>query len=112
MSASTYSRTIVMPSARAAASSGRLSSASAPFPVSEPDFTRGGMTMRIVPLLLSLVMLAAMAMPSMAEKRVALVIGNDRYDNLPPDQQLQKAVNDARAVGDAVSQLGFQVIRG
>jgi uncharacterized caspase-like protein len=47
-----------------------------------------------------------------AEKRVALVVGNDRYANLPPDQQLRNAVNDARAVGDALEKLGFDVIRG
>ena len=41
-------------------------------------------------------------------RRVALVIGNDRYDNLDP---LQKAVNDARAVGDTLARLGFEVIR-
>jgi uncharacterized caspase-like protein len=50
--------------------------------------------------------------PGHAEKRVALVIGNDRYANLPADQQLLKAVNDSRAVGDALGKLGFEVIRG
>ena len=45
-------------------------------------------------------------MPGHAEKRVALVIGNNAYANLPPDQQLRKAVNDARAVGDALERLG------
>jgi hypothetical protein len=43
-----------------------------------------------------------------ATNRVALVIGNDRYDNLDP---LQKAVNDARAVGNVLTRMGFQVIR-
>jgi formylglycine-generating enzyme required for sulfatase activity len=47
-----------------------------------------------------------------AEKRVALVIGNDRYPNLAASQQLQKAVNDAEAVGDTLERLGFKVIRG
>src|SRR5882672_7434157 len=50
--------------------------------------------------------------PSLAQKRVALVVGNDAYQNLPADQQLQKAVNDARAVGSALARLGFEVIRG
>src|ERR1700674_5137497 len=54
--------------------------------------------------------------PGHAEKRVALVVGNDRYANLPSDQQLRKAVNDARAVGDALERLPehlrFDVIRG
>ncbi len=49
--------------------------------------------------------------PARAAKRVALVIGNDRYVNLP-NQQLQKAVGDARAVGAALLQIGFDVISG
>jgi hypothetical protein len=32
-------------------------------------------------------------LPSYAEKRVALVIGNNSYANLPSDHQLRKAVN-------------------
>jgi formylglycine-generating enzyme required for sulfatase activity len=50
--------------------------------------------------------------PAHAEKRVALVIGNDHYANLPPNEQLQKAVNDARAVGGALKQIGFDVLSG
>jgi hypothetical protein len=38
-----------------------------------------------------------------AEKRVALVIGNDRYANLAASEQLPRAVNDARAVGAAIN---------
>jgi esterase/lipase superfamily enzyme len=45
-----------------------------------------------------------------AQKRIALVVGNDRYDNLVADEQLTKAVNDARAVGAVLNELGFQVI--
>lgn len=51
--------------------------------------------------------LLSLAAPAMAEKRVALVIGNNDYRNIP---QLQKAVNDARAMGDALRQLGFTVM--
>jgi hypothetical protein len=47
-----------------------------------------------------------------AEKRVAVVIGNERYPNLSANEQLQKAVNDARAVGDALRRIGFDVISG
>jgi hypothetical protein len=47
-----------------------------------------------------------------AEKRLALVIGNDRYANLAASEQLQKAVNDARAVGKALEQIGFEVMSG
>ncbi len=42
-----------------------------------------------------------------ADRRIALVIGNDRYESLPP---LQKAVNDARAVGEGLTKLGFEVL--
>jgi Tfp pilus assembly protein PilF len=40
-------------------------------------------------------------------RRVALIIGNDKYDSLQP---LQKAVNDARAVAEHLGKLGFDVI--
>ncbi len=40
-------------------------------------------------------------------RRVALIIGNDKYDSLQP---LQKAVNDARAVAERLGKLGFDVI--
>ena len=45
-----------------------------------------------------------------AQARVAVVIGNDRYVNLPASGQLQKAASDARAVGGALRQIGFDVI--
>src|SRR3982075_1522289 len=51
--------------------------------------------------------LVAWAAPAHAEKRVALVIGNNDYRNVP---KLQKAVNDARTMGDALKQLGFAVM--
>ena len=51
--------------------------------------------------------LAALAVPAHAEKRVALVIGNNDYKNVP---KLQKAVNDARTMGDTLKQLGFSVM--
>jgi uncharacterized caspase-like protein len=50
--------------------------------------------------------------PALAQKRVALVVGNDLYANLAPDQQLRRAANDARAVGDTLARLGFEVLRG
>src|SRR5664279_535442 len=51
--------------------------------------------------------LLALAAPAHAEKRVALVIGNNDYKNVP---KLQKAVNDARTMGDTLRQLGFSVM--
>jgi hypothetical protein len=59
-------------------------------------------------LALSLVAsLLAFTSPALAEKRVALVIGNNDYKNVP---KLQKAVNDARTMGDTLKQLGFSVM--
>jgi uncharacterized caspase-like protein len=52
-------------------------------------------------------LLMLLALPAHAEKRVALVIGNNDYRNVP---KLQKAVNDARAMGDTLKQLGFTVM--
>ncbi len=48
-----------------------------------------------------------LAVPAEAAKRVALVIGNNDYKNVP---KLQKAVNDARTMGDTLKQLGFSVM--
>ncbi|MBO0759425.1 MAG: caspase family protein [Bradyrhizobiaceae bacterium] len=41
-------------------------------------------------------------------RRIALVIGNDAYQNL---DRLQKAVNDARTIAASLTMLGFEVIR-
>lgn len=45
--------------------------------------------------------------PAMAEKRVALVIGNNAYETLPP---LVNAANDAESISVALEQAGFEVI--
>src|SRR5215813_3142555 len=58
----------------------------------------------------ALVMAAACIMlsaPAQAAKRVALVVGNNDYKNVP---KLQKAVNDARTMGETLKQLGFTVM--
>lgn len=47
------------------------------------------------------------ATPAFAEKRVALVIGNNDYKNIPV---LRKAVNDARTMSETLKQLGFNVL--
>lgn len=52
------------------------------------------------------------ATPALAEKRVALAIGNDLYPNLPADRQLKKAVNDATTIAGTLQSLGFDVIVG
>ena len=51
--------------------------------------------------------LATFVSPAYAEKRVALVVGNNDYRNVP---KLLKAVNDARTMGDTLKQLGFTVM--
>ena len=55
---------------------------------------------------------ALAASPASAEKRVALTIGIDAYQNLTADLQLRKAVNDSRSVGAALTSVGFEVISG
>src|SRR5262245_21597700 len=72
---------------------------------------------RALKLLMSLLVAAAslsLAFPISvrAQERVALVIGNNHYPNLPPDRQLTRAVNDGRAVGNALQRIGYTVIRG
>lgn len=47
------------------------------------------------------------AVPAAAEKRVALVIGNDAYQGVP---KLEKAANDARAIGKELEKVGFEVM--
>jgi hypothetical protein len=51
------------------------------------------------------------AAPALAQRKVAFVVGIDKYDNLGSQQQLQRAVNDARSVGTAFASLGFEVVR-
>jgi hypothetical protein len=45
-----------------------------------------------------------------AQKRVALVIGIDRYDNLDSRVQLKKAKADAKGIAETLRSLGFDVI--
>jgi hypothetical protein len=47
--------------------------------------------------------------PAQAEKRVALLIGNNGYENVP---RLNTAVNDARALSATLKKLGFQALVG
>jgi hypothetical protein len=49
--------------------------------------------------------------PAWAERRVAFVAGIDTYPNLPREMQLECAVADAVAMGDALQSLGFTVTR-
>jgi uncharacterized caspase-like protein len=56
--------------------------------------------------LLILAVLLATAIAAAAERRVALVMGVDRYETLRP---LDNAVNDARSIADTLEGLGFEV---
>ena len=59
--------------------------------------------------LLMLLALCLYALPALAERRVALVIGNGAYVNAPV---LPNPANDARAMIDTLRKLGFEVIEG
>jgi hypothetical protein len=66
-----------------------------------------GLSLRAVVALGFMASWLAFAQPVQAKKRVALVIGNNDYKNVP---KLQKAVNDARTMGETLKQLGFSVM--
>src|SRR5215510_12260160 len=64
----------------------------------------------VLGLLLSAVGLAiGWAGPALAEKRVALLVGNNGYENVP---RLETAINDARALAETLKALGFKVLVG
>ncbi|MFT4116474.1 caspase family protein [Bradyrhizobium sp.] len=67
------------------------------------------MARRLLGILAALSLAAGLgiATSAHAEKRVALVVGNNDYKNVP---KLLKAVNDARTMGDTLKQLGFSVM--
>jgi len=63
----------------------------------------------LVTACLILIAAAVSASPALADaKRVALVIGNNDYENVP---KLQKAVNDADAVAAELSKRGLDVVK-
>src|SRR5262249_25135997 len=68
------------------------------------------MWVRVVVAFVLLFLPSTLFAPAYA-KRVALVVGSNKYDNLPRERQLTKAVNDARAIEGALSSVGFEVIK-
>ena len=63
-------------------------------------------------MLRAVIALLVLLVPSTVQaKRVALVVGINKYDNLPRERQLVKAVNDARAMEVALKAVGFDVIK-
>lgn len=71
-------------------------------------------TMKMLASLCLCACIVALFLPSSVagKERVALVIGIDRYPQLPADKQLRKAGNDARAIAKALSDVGFKVSLG
>ncbi len=64
---------------------------------------------RVTSILLLLVLVGLLAGgQAQAARRLALVIGNDAYENITT---LQKAVNDAEAIGSTLTALGFEVVK-
>ena len=61
--------------------------------------------MKIISILI--LFICFLTSPALAEKRVALVIGNDDYDELP---QLRNAFSDAKAMASTLRTLGFDVL--
>jgi hypothetical protein len=57
--------------------------------------------------ILALSLVIACAASAQAERRVALLVGNEAYANAP---RLNTAVNDVRAIGAVLRKLGFSVI--
>jgi Tfp pilus assembly protein PilF len=69
--------------------------------------TEGKMRWTVMSLAISLVL--AMGSQAIAQKKVALVIGNDSYVNLTP---LDNPARDARMVGEALTKIGFSLVGG
>jgi hypothetical protein len=72
------------------------------------DMVPAAIVSRIRPVLSALAFAAALlpGVEASAEKRVALVVGNNAYESVT---KLERAVNDARAVSSTLEGLGFQV---
>jgi uncharacterized caspase-like protein len=64
---------------------------------------------RVYVLLATLCAHMLLALPAVAEKRIALVVGNSAYVNSPP---LANPANDAAEMAKALTEAGFQVIAG
>ena len=63
--------------------------------------------MRWTALSLAIALVCATANQAVAQKKVALVIGNNEYANEPP---LQNPARDARHIGAALRKLGFELV--
>ena len=74
---------------------------------------RHGWRFRPVLMVCALLFCAAMSvaaiLPANAEKRIALVVGNSAYRNVPP---LANPVNDAKLIAETLQSLGFELVGG
>ena len=70
-------------------------------------FPRGPLMRFGVFSVLLLVLAAAHPTSASAERRVALVIGNSAYQNVP---KLANSVNDARAIATLLKNAGFDIV--
>ena len=57
---------------------------------------------------LAALVLGLMSPPALAQKRVALVVGNNDYQNV---HALRTATNDARALADVLRRLAAKLVR-
>ncbi|MCB1383593.1 MAG: caspase family protein [Notoacmeibacter sp.] len=61
------------------------------------------------PLPVVVLVLCSIVVPALAERKLALVIGNSVYDNLPQKAQLPNAINDSGQIAATLTGLGFEV---
>ena len=73
------------------------------------EFMEASMLKHFAASLFALAALLAGIAPAAAEKRVALVIGNSAYENVP---RLTNPSNDAADVAAKLKALGFEVVEG
>jgi tetratricopeptide (TPR) repeat protein len=65
---------------------------------------------RVIQLICLCLFLGSLSPGALAARQIALVVGNNFYENLPDFRQLKKAANDARAIAETLkSRLGFDV---
>lgn len=60
---------------------------------------------------IAFLMCVLLSSAALAQKRVALVVGIDKYDNLGSREQLERAVKDANSVASALTSLGYDVTK-
>jgi Caspase domain len=65
--------------------------------------------MALCAFLLCAAMSLAAILPANAEKRIALVVGNSAYRNVPP---LTNSANDAKLIAETLKSLGFELVGG